>query len=174
MSQATLNIVSGGQEISKEMLIFNLDKKEGELKQALEIKRVVGLRTGGKRKYSFRMWPHPHDVLKAIQKGHQPRIIAGLTSCHDEPDRHPNVLLAFKKDYPVDGAAGDWWVPWMEVINTPRIPPKPATPMPKPKATPVAAAVPQPPQPRKREEELERPAKKRSLLSVINTHMAQK
>ena len=120
------------------------------------------------------MWPHPHDVLKAIQQGHQPRIIAVETSCSEEPDRNPNVLVAFKKAYPVDGAA-DRWVPWMELINTP-LAPKPATPLPKPKATPVAAAVPEPPQPREREEEeeLERPAKKRSLLSMLNAHMAQK
>ena len=41
MSQATLYIAYGGQERHKETLMFHLDKQEGELKKAMEIKRVV-------------------------------------------------------------------------------------------------------------------------------------
>ena len=169
MSQAMLHVFCRGQETGKELLTFSLEKWEGEKKKAMEIKRVVRLRTAGQRTYSFRMWPHPIDVLKATQQGHQPQIIAYETSDRDEPDHHPSAFVAFKKKYPIDGAAESWWVPGMEVTQDPQPTPKAAAPV---AAMTKAKAAP-PPQPRAREEELERPAKKRSVLYVLNAHLSQ-
>ena len=157
------------------MLTFNLAKRVGEDKKAMEVKRVIKLRTVGHRDYSVRMWPHPIAVLKATQKGLQPHVIVIETSTWDEPDRHPDEFIAFKRNYPLDGAADGWRVPTMEVA--------PCQPQPAPKpvaSTMVAVAMPQPktappPQPRPRERELERPAKKqRSWLDVVNNQLANK
>ena len=90
------------------------------------------------------------------------------TSTWDEPDRYPDDFIAFKMNYPLDGAADGWWVPWMEMAPKPAATTVVAVAMPQPKTAP-------PPQPRPNREELELPAKKqRSWLDVVNNQLSKK
>ena len=70
MSSAMLHVDVGGQESHTQRLIFNLGRKDGELKEAMEVKRVVRLRTVGQKKKTHRMWPHPMDALKGARTPH--------------------------------------------------------------------------------------------------------
>ena len=72
MTQAMLHVYLGGQESRTELLTFKLAKRVGEDKKAMEVKRVIKLRTVGHRDYSVCMWPHLIAVLKATRKGYNP------------------------------------------------------------------------------------------------------
>ena len=69
------------------------------LKRAFELKNVVRAKTvPGRQSLTFRMWPHPHDVVQAWENGEDHiDVVSEVMSGKDAPDNAPERLQGFQK-----------------------------------------------------------------------------
>ena len=130
---ATLTV--WGPKASKSDLRFDMEasKFNDALKRAFELKNVVRAKTvPGHQPLTFRMWPHPHDVVQGWENGQDHiDVVSEVMVGNNAPDEAPERLHRFQKD----GWHGEkgWWHPPMAVIRAgfqerPRVPVPPVEP----------------------------------------------
>ena len=100
-------------------LVFNMEAPNfnDALKRAFELKNVVRAKTvPGRQRQTFRMWPHPHDVVKGWEDGEDHvAIVSEVIAGNDAPDEAPERLQHFQSNTLI-GEKG-WWHPPMPVLR---------------------------------------------------------
>ena len=114
------------------------------LKRMLEVKNITrAFVVSGRKDYSFRMWPHPHDIVQAWEDGQNiVEVVGAMISVRDAPDEEPHRLAAFQagKHY----QRTTWWYPRMPAMGDNfrhRVPSGQSTPPPTVPQAPRTPAV---------------------------------
>ena len=141
-----LNLTVWNATETRQFLDIDLraEKFKDPLKRMLEVKNILRMfLVPGRKKYTFRMWPHPHDIVQAWEDGQQVvEVVGAMMSDQDAPDEEPQRLAAFQtgKQYPNK----TWWHPRMYAMGDNfrhRVQPTSTTPPAAPQPLPRAPAV---------------------------------